>query len=149
MPETLQEAFIKCRGTILLEEFEKSLPNFNNLSEEQHSEFIKAIHLLCQRFQLTGERFDKENIFHLDQLLDPLKQLHRQYIEKNQIIAAAIFVVMAHIESYYLDDPDAKLVHNLTDLQISIPIPLASPVRSSKRTWLNRVGDRLADFRSP
>ena len=128
MPETLQEAFIKGRGTILLEEFERSLPNFNNLSEERHSEFIKAIHLLNQRFRLPGDSSDKDNIFHSEQILDLLKQLHKQYIDKNQIIAAAILVVMTHIESYYLDDPDAKLVHNLTGLQISRPIPLRSPV---------------------
>jgi hypothetical protein len=29
---------------------------------------------------------------------------------------------MAHIESYYIDDPDAKLVHNLTGLHIYSPI---------------------------
>jgi hypothetical protein len=149
MPETLQESIVKCRGTILLEEFERSLPNFNNLSEEQHSEFIKAIHLLNRRFRLTEGSFDKDNIFHSEQILDLLKQLHKQYLDEKQIIAAAILVVITHIESYHLDDSDAKLVHNLTGLQISRPIPLGSPVRSSIRMWLNRVRDRLADIRSP
>ena len=123
MFEILQGTFTKSRGTTLLEEFERSLPNFNSLTEEQHSEFIKAVGLVYER---TLNKFDNEGLQQLDPTIDRLKQLHSQYADKNPLIASAIFVVMANIESYYLDDPDAKLVHNLTALQIYNPILLSS-----------------------
>jgi hypothetical protein len=55
-------------------------------------------------------------------MIDRLKQLYYQYLAKNAIIASAIFIALAHIESYYIDDADAKLVHNLTGLHIHSPI---------------------------
>ena len=55
-------------------------------------------------------------------MIDRLEQLYNQYLLKNTIVASAIFIALAHIESYYLDDPDAKLLHNLTGLHIHSPI---------------------------
>jgi hypothetical protein len=55
-------------------------------------------------------------------MIDRLRQLYNQYLLKNTIVASAIFIALAHIESYYIDDPDAKLVHNLTGLHIYSPI---------------------------
>jgi hypothetical protein len=126
MFETLRGAFTKSRGTTLLEEFEKSLPNFNSLTEERHSEFIKAVRLLYL-LERAQNRVEDEDLLQIELTIDHLKQLHNQYTDRNPLIASAIFVVMAHIESYYLDDPDAKLVHDLTALQIYSPIPLSSP----------------------
>jgi hypothetical protein len=37
---------------------------------------------------------------------------------KTAILASAILIVKLHIESNYLDDQDANLVHNLTGLHI-------------------------------
>ena len=55
-------------------------------------------------------------------MIDRLRQIYNQYLLKNSIVASAIFIALAHIESYYIDDPDAKLVHNLTGLHIYSPI---------------------------
>lgn len=63
-------------------------------------------------------------------MIDRLRKLYYQYLATNNIISSAIFIAMAHIESYYLDDPDAKLVHNLTGLHIHSPIQ-----------WLERKED--------
>jgi hypothetical protein len=98
------EPSTKLRGSSLLETYENCLPNFDNLDEEQHLKFVKAI--LAQ----------------VQPLIDRLRQLYNQYLLKNSIVASAIFIALAHIESYYIDDPDAKLVHNLTGLHIYSPI---------------------------
>jgi len=55
-------------------------------------------------------------------MIDRLSQLYHEYLHRNAIVASAVFIALAHIESYYLDDPDAKLVHNLTGLHIYSPI---------------------------
>ena len=58
-------------------------------------------------------------------MINNLRQLYNQYVDNNAVIASAIFIVMTHIESFYLDDQDAKLVHNLTGLHIHRPIQSA------------------------
>jgi hypothetical protein len=55
-------------------------------------------------------------------MINNLRQLYNQYVDNNAVIASAIFIVMTHIESFYLDDQDARLVHNLTGLHIHRPI---------------------------
>jgi hypothetical protein len=137
MFETFRGTFTKSRGTTLLEEFERSLPNFNSLTKERHSDFSKAVRLLYL-LEITLNRLENESLLQVELTIDHLRQLHNQYTDKSPLIASAIFAVMAHIESYYLDDPDAKLVHNLTELQIYKPTPFI--VASSIRPWLNRVG---------
>ena len=126
MFKTLRGTFTKSRGTSLLEEFERSLPNFNSLTKERHSDFIKAVRLLYV-LGIAQNISENEDFLQVELTIDRLKQLRNQYTDKNPLIASAIFVVIAHIESYYLDDPDAKLVHDLTALQIYSPIPLSSP----------------------
>ena len=58
-------------------------------------------------------------------MINNLKQLYNQYLDSNTVIASAILIVMTHIESYYLDDQDARLVHDLTGLHIHRPIECA------------------------
>ena len=55
-------------------------------------------------------------------MIDRLGQLYTQYLIRNTIVASAIFIAMAHLKSYFIDHPDAKLVHNLTGLHIHSPI---------------------------
>jgi hypothetical protein len=48
MSESVREFSPHRRGTVLLEAFEECLPNFNNLDEKRHLQFVKAIDLLFQ-----------------------------------------------------------------------------------------------------
>ncbi len=125
MSERVQERFRKPRGTVLLEAFEECLPNFNNLDEEQYLQFVKAVNLLFHYFKITQSRLEREQISEVQSMIGRLRQLYNQYLESNIVIASAIFVVMTHVESYYLDDQDATLVHHLTGLHIYCPIQLA------------------------
>lgn len=112
----------KPRGTSLLEMYENCLPNFDSLHEEQHLKFVKAIRLISDQFKLSEIRFESETLEQVQPIIDRLWQLYYQYLTKNPIISSAIFIALAHIESYYIDGPDAKLVHNLTGLHIHSPI---------------------------
>jgi hypothetical protein len=115
-------SFTKSRGTSLLETYEDCLPNFDSLDEEQHLKFVKAIRLISDQFEISETRFERQTLAQVQPMIDRLRQLYNEYLLKNTIVASAIFIALAHIESYYIDDPDAKLVHNLTGLHIHSPI---------------------------
>ena len=112
----------KLRGSALLESYENCLPNFDSLDEEQHLKFVKAIRMISDQFKISEMRFEDQILAQVQPMIDRLTQLYNQYLLKNSIVASAIFISLAHIESYYIDDPDAKLVHNLTGLHIYSPI---------------------------
>jgi hypothetical protein len=121
--ETLQGGpSTNLRGISLLERYENCLPDFDSLDEEQHLKFVKAIRLISDQFKISEIRFESETLAEVQPIVDRLSELHNLYLPKNAIIASAIFIALAHIESYYSDDPDAKLVHNLTGLHIHSPI---------------------------
>jgi len=126
MSQSIQEvyggSFTKSRGTSLLETYEDCLPNFDSLDEEQHLKFVKAIRLISDQFKISESRFEGVTLAEAQPMIDRLRQLYNDYLVKNRIVAAAVFIALAHIESYYMDDPDAKLVHNLTGLHIYSPI---------------------------
>jgi hypothetical protein len=117
-----EETSTKPRGTYLLETYENCLPNFDSLDEEQHLKFVKAIRLISDKFKISEIRFECETLAQAQPMIDRLRQLYFQYLGTNTIISSAIFIAMAHIESFYIDDPDANLVHHLTGLHIHSPI---------------------------
>jgi hypothetical protein len=112
----------QARGAFLLETYENCLPNFDSLDEEQHLKFVKAIRMISDQFKISEMLFERETLTQVQPMIDRLQQLYNQYLPRNTIVASAIFIALAHIESYYIDDPDAKLVHNLTGLHIYSPI---------------------------
>src|SRR5271168_4219587 len=96
-----EEPSTKPRGTSLLETYEECLPNFDRLDEEQHLKFVKAIRLISDQFKISEMRFECESLAQVQPIIDRLRQLYNQYLLKNRIIASAIFIALAHIESYY------------------------------------------------
>jgi hypothetical protein len=112
----------KPQGTYLLETYENCLPDFDRLDEDQHLKFVKAIRLISDQFKISEIQFECETLAQVQPMIDRLRQLYGQYLAKNTILASAIFIALAHLESYYIDDPDAKLVHNLTGLHLHSPI---------------------------
>jgi hypothetical protein len=126
MLESIPGLSEKPRGTTLLEAFEDCLPNINSLDEKQHLQFVKAIDLLYHYLRLKRSWPENRQLPEPRSVLDNLRQLCSQYLDNsNIVIASAIFIVITHIESFYLDDKDARLVHDLTGLHIYRPIPSA------------------------
>jgi hypothetical protein len=125
IPEGVQEFPAKPRGTRLLEAFEDCLPNINSLDEKRHLQFVKAIDLRCHYLKLKKSWPENRQSPDSRPMINNLRQLYNQYADNNAVIASAIFIVMTHIESFYLDDQDARLVHNLTGLHIHRPIQSA------------------------
>ena len=62
MAERVREFSSHPRGTMLLEAFEECLPNFNNLDEKQHLQFIKAIDLLSNYLKMKQNRPEESSI---------------------------------------------------------------------------------------
>ena len=111
---------------MLLEAFEQCLPNFNNLDEKQHLQFVKAIDLLSNYLKMKQSQSENRELSRDKLIVNGLRKLYNQYHDSNVIIASAIFIVMTHFESYHLDDQDAKLVHHLTGLHIYRPIEMSA-----------------------
>jgi hypothetical protein len=121
MPKGAAQHPEKSRGPSLLQEFENSLPDFENLDEEQHLRFVKAIHLLCGYLDISEARLRRDHFFKLRSTITRLNELYDEYHSKDGILASAILFVKLHIESHYLDSQDANLVHNLTGLHVHPP----------------------------
>ena len=116
MPRAATERREESRGPNLLRRFEDSLPDFQNLDEQQHLKFVKAIRLLCGYFDISEARLRRDHFFKLRPTIARLSELYEEYHAKDAILVSAILMVKLHIESHYVDSQDAKLVHNLTGL---------------------------------
>jgi hypothetical protein len=123
MPRSATDQPEKPRRPNLLQEFDNSLPDFKNLNEEQHLKFVKAIRMLCAYFNVSEARLQRDDSFNLNPIIVRLSELYHEYDGKDSILASAILIVKLHIESQYLDGPDANLVHNLTGLHTYPLIP--------------------------
>jgi hypothetical protein len=121
MPRGAAQHPEKSRGPSLLQEFENSLPDFENLAEEQHLRFVKAIRLLCGYLDISEARLRRDHFFKFSSTITRLNELYDEYHSKDGILASAILFVKLHIESHYLDSQDANLVHNLTGLHVHPP----------------------------
>jgi hypothetical protein len=121
MPRGAAQHPEKSRGPSLLQEFENSLPDFENIDEEQHLRFVKAIRLLCGYLDISEARLPRDHFFKLRSTITRLNDLYDEYHSRDRILASAILFVKLHIESYYLDSQDANLVHNLTGLHVHPP----------------------------
>jgi hypothetical protein len=145
MPRNAKEHPEKSGEPTLLEEFENSLPDFKNLDQEQHLEFVKAIRLLCRYFDISEGQLRREHFFKLRSTIARLNQLYEEYLAKEATFVSAILMVKLHIESHYLDDQDAKLVHNLTSLHVYPPIPGCVPDGSDGGTATSSTSDRIRE----
>jgi len=105
-------------GGALLEQFERHLPPFGDLDSRSYMKFVKAIHLLTTCYDVSHQEFEKRGLEHYLPTLERLNVLLNEYMDRDRILASAIVTVKTHIESYYVDDQDARLVHHLTGLHI-------------------------------
>ena len=131
MPANLEDS-PKSRGTTLFEEFEGIIPYLNRVDERSDLEFIRAVQILLDHFKLLEIENDKGEIL-VQPIVASLRTLLNDYLKKTMTIPSAIFVVMAYIESAYLQGEDAELVHKLTGLHIE-------RAKSMKQSKMNPEG---------
>lgn len=144
MPANPQDS-PKWRGTTLFEEFERILPYLSRLDECGELDFIKAVQLLLNYFKLSEVEIDRCELFELQPIVANLRCLLDAYLQKTMAIPSAIFVVMAYIESTYLEGEDAGLVHKLTGLHIE----RAKSMNQSKRNPDSLVPTSTRHSRAP
>jgi hypothetical protein len=109
---------VNALGSALLEQFERHLPPFGDLDSRSYLKFLKAIHLLTTCYEVSHQELEKRGLERYLPILERLNVLLSEYMDRDRILASAIMVVKIHIESYYAEDQDARLVHNLTSLHI-------------------------------
>lgn len=80
-------------------------------------------------FELSEVEIDRSELFDAQPIVANLRRLLDAYLQKTMAIPSAIFVVMAYMESTYLEGEDAGLVHKLTGLHIE----RAKSMKQSKR----------------
>jgi hypothetical protein len=129
MPADLQDN-PKGRGTTLFEEFEGILPYLSRLDECGELEFTKAVQLLVNHFGLSEVEVDRTGSFKTQPIVVNLRGLLDAYLQKTMAIPSAIFVVMAYLESTYLEGEDAGLVHKLTGLHVARAKSMKQPKRN-------------------
>ena len=131
MPANVQDN-PKWRGTTLFEEFERILPYLSRLDECGELDFIKAVQLLLNHFELSEVVIDRSELFDAQPIVANLRCLLDAYLQKTMAIPSAIFVVMAYLESTYLEGEDAGLVHKLTGLHVERAKSMKQSERSSE-----------------
>src|SRR6202042_3682588 len=102
MPRGAAQHPEKSRRPSLLQEFENSLPDFENLDEEQHLRFVKAIRLLCAYLDISEARLRRDHFFKLRSTITRLNELYDEYHSKDGILASAILFVRLHTESPFV-----------------------------------------------
>ena len=106
-----------CRGTELLDELANILSNLYSFNEENDLEFASTIILLHRYWDNLKERTD--NNFELRsafiRILDKMAIL---YGEVNIPVACGARVIACDVESSYLNDEEAQLVHCITGIHI-------------------------------
>jgi hypothetical protein len=95
MPANPQDS-PKWRGTTLFEEFERILPYLSRLDERGELDFIKAVQLLLNYFELSEVEIDRSELFDAQPIVANLRCLLDAYLKKTMAIPSAIFVVMAY-----------------------------------------------------
>src|SRR3984957_10704060 len=93
MPRGAAQHPEKSRGPSLLQEFENSLPDFENLDEEQHFRFVKAIRLLCGYLDISVARLGRAHFSKFMYKITRLNELYEEYHSKDEILASAILFV--------------------------------------------------------
>jgi hypothetical protein len=106
-----------CRGTELLDELAKILPNLYSFNKENDLDFASTIVLLRRYWDDLKERIDNNS----ELRREFIRILHRMaivYRELNMPVACGARVVACEVESSYLRDEEARLVHCITGIHI-------------------------------
>src|SRR5580704_11011584 len=106
------------RGRELLDELATVLPNLYSFNKESDLDFLSTITLLHNYWSKLATRIDKDDIKPRSEFIRILNRMVILYRETNLPVAYGASVILWHIESSYLDDEEARLVHCITSIHI-------------------------------
>jgi hypothetical protein len=106
------------RGRELLDELTTVLPNLYSFNQESDLDFLSTITLLHNYWSKLTTRIDKDDEKSRSEFIRLLNRMVTLYRETNLPVAYGVLVVLWHIESSYLNDEEARLVHCITSIHI-------------------------------
>jgi hypothetical protein len=106
-----------CRGTELLDELANILPNLYSFNKENDLDFASTIVLLHRYWDNLKERIDNNSELRSEFILI-LHKMAIFYRDVNMPVAYGARVVACEVESSYLSDEEARLVHCITGIHI-------------------------------
>ena len=118
-----------CRGTELLDELAKILPNLYRFNKDNDLEFASTILLLNRYWDNLKERTDNNSELR-SEFIRILHKMAILYGEVNIPVACGARVVACDVESSCLNDEETQLVHCITGIHID----LATSIVQAKST---------------
>jgi hypothetical protein len=106
------------RGTELLDELTGVLPVLSKFTEEEYLDFTAAIIVIHRYWIELRSHIDKNETTHRSEFIRILNRMFVLYCHASKPVACGVLVILCHIESCYLPDDDAQLVHNITNVHI-------------------------------
>jgi hypothetical protein len=106
------------RGVELLDELASVLSNLYSFDSEGDLDFASTIILLLKYWDDIKAHLNKDNAEWRRELIRILNRMAILHGKTNIPVACGVRVVVCHIESSYLKDEEARLVHCITDIHI-------------------------------
>ena len=106
------------RGTELLDELASVLSNLYSFNSEGDLDFASTIILLCRYWDDIKAHVNKANAECRSEFIRILNKMAISHGKTNIPVACGVRVVACHVESSYLNDEEARLVHCITSIHI-------------------------------
>jgi hypothetical protein len=106
------------RGTELLDELASVLSNLYSFNSEGDLDFVSTIILLRRYWDDVRGHVDNGNTECRNEFIRILNKMAILHGKTNIPVACAVRVIACHVESSYLNDEEARLVHCITDIHI-------------------------------
>ena len=106
------------RGTELLDELAGVLPNLYSFNSESDLDFASTVILLHKYWDGIKVSVENGNTEHRSEFIRILNRMATLYGKTNIPVACGVQVVVCHVESSYLNDEEARLVHSITGIHI-------------------------------
>src|SRR5271155_4613443 len=106
------------RGTELLDELAGVLPNMYSFNNESDLDFASTVILLYRYWNDLKARVEKGNTECRSAFIRILNKIATLHGKTNIPVACGVQIVICHVESSYLNDEEARLVHCITGIHI-------------------------------
>ena len=106
------------RGTELLDELAGVLPNLYSFNSESDLDFASTVILLHKYWDGIKASVENGNTEHRSEFIRILNRMSTLYGKTNIPVACGVQVVVCYVESSYLNDEEARLVHCITGIHI-------------------------------